>query len=190
MRNSTDPTETLNKDIADRLKALRQEHGWSLEELSDRCGVSRATLSRLENAEVSPTAHVLGKLCSAFGLTMSRLMSMVEAGFEPLVTRENQPYWEDQKAGLKRTNVSPPSQDLTLELIECRLAAGSLIDYPDPPNRDVEHHLYMLEGRLMLIVDGDAFQLRQGDCLRYRLKGRSTFRTDETGPARYILAIA
>ena len=36
-------------------------------------------LSRMENAEVSPTAQVLGKLCAVYGLTTSRLLYMVES---------------------------------------------------------------------------------------------------------------
>ena len=184
-----DPVETLNRDIADRLKALRLERGWSLEALSDRCGVSRATLSRLEIAEVSPTAQVLGRLCSAFGLTLSRLMTMVEAGFVPLVPRQCQQVWQDQKSGFRRTSISPPSQALAAEMIECRLAADRVIDYPDPPNRDVEHHLYMLQGRLKLTVQGEDFLLNEGDCLRYRLGGPSRFSTGRDSAARYVLVI-
>ena len=58
---------SIDKQIAQRLKSLRAERDWSLDELAKRSGVSRATLSRLENAEVSPTASVLGKLCAALG---------------------------------------------------------------------------------------------------------------------------
>ncbi len=56
---------SIDRRIAQRLKGLRAERGWSLDELAGRSSVSRATLSRLENAEVSPTANVLGKLCAA-----------------------------------------------------------------------------------------------------------------------------
>ena len=52
----------LDLRIAGRLKALRAERGWSLDALARRSNVSRATLSRLENAEVSATANVLGRL--------------------------------------------------------------------------------------------------------------------------------
>src|SRR6266567_6009861 len=58
--------------IAQRLKSLRAERGWSLDELVRRSNVSRATLSRLENAEVSPTTSMLGKLCAAYGLTIRK----------------------------------------------------------------------------------------------------------------------
>ena len=47
----------LDQRLAGRLKALRLARGWSLDELAGRAGVSRATLSRLENAEVSPVSY-------------------------------------------------------------------------------------------------------------------------------------
>jgi transcriptional regulator with XRE-family HTH domain len=65
---------SIDRRIAQRLRSLRAGRGWSLDELAGRSKVSRATLSRLENAEVSATASVLGKLCAAYDLTMSRLM--------------------------------------------------------------------------------------------------------------------
>ena len=57
MENTTIDVD-LDRRIAQRLKALRLARGWSLDELAGMAGVSRATLSRLENAEVSPTASV------------------------------------------------------------------------------------------------------------------------------------
>ena len=56
--------------LAERIRTLRTREGWTLQELADRSSVSRATLSRIENAEVSPNTQVLAKLCSAFGLTL------------------------------------------------------------------------------------------------------------------------
>jgi len=96
---------SIDRRIAQRLRGLRAERNWSLDELAGRCDVSRATLSRLENAEVSATASVLGKLCVAYGLTMSRLMHMVEDRYAPLVRRATQPIWTDPKIGFRRRSV-------------------------------------------------------------------------------------
>ena len=104
----------LDQRLAGRLKALRLARGWSLDELAGRAGVSRATLSRLENAEVSPTANVLGKLCGAYGLTMSRLMRMVEDDFAPLVLAAAQALWVDDSTGFTRRSVSVSYTHLTL----------------------------------------------------------------------------
>lgn len=175
--------------LARRLKSLRSERGWSLDELAGRSAVSRATLSRLENAEVSPTASVLGKLCAAYGLTMSRLMRMVEDDFTPLVRRSEQIVWNDASVGFRRRSISPPAQPLAGEALECALDPGARIAYDLPPRPGLEHHLILLEGRLSVSLDGHNHDLLPGDCLRYQLFGPSVFATGEACGARYILFI-
>ena len=182
----TDDT-AIDRRIAERLKALRKDRGWSLDELAKRSGVSRATLSRVENAEVSPTAAVLGKLCAAYGLTMSRLMHMVEDDFAPIVRRDAQLIWTDPEIGFRRRSISPPAQALAGEALECELDPGTRIDYGEPPRPGLEHHLLLIEGRLTVNIDRQRHDLRPGDCLRYQLFGASAFATPPETSARYVL---
>ena len=93
---------SIDTRIAFRLKGLRKERGWSLDMLAAKSSVSRATLSRLENAEVSATANVLGRLCATYGLTMSRLMLMVEDEFAPVVRCDAQQLWIDPETRFRR----------------------------------------------------------------------------------------
>lgn len=182
-----DVTTSLDMQIAARLRALRAERNWSLDELARRSGVSRATLSRLENAEVSPTASVLGRLCAAYGMAMSRLMRMVEEEFDPVIRREAQWVWRDQGIDFERRSVSPPNAALAGEVIECRLGPGTRISYPEPSKPGLEHHLVMVEGRLRLTMGGVTHDIGAGDCLRYQLHGATEFATSEDIGARYIL---
>lgn len=180
---------TIDLRIAQRLKALRGERGWSLDELAKRANVSRATLSRLENAEVSATANVLGRLCAAYGLPMSRLIRMAEEGYEPLVRRNAQPFWSDPETGFKRLGVSPPAVSLAGEVLACELPAGVRLDYDAPPRPGLEHHLLLTDGRLSVTVEGASYELSPGDCLRYRLSGASAFSTPKDQGAKYNLFI-
>ncbi len=164
---------------------MRRARGWSLDDLAQRSGVSRAALSRLENAETSPTTAVLGRLCAAHGLTLSHLIRLVEDGFAAHLPRADQPVWEDRAAGFTRRSVSPPARDLAGEVIEVTLAPAARIDYAAPPRPGLEHHLWLIEGDLAVTVDGAAHALAPGDCLRYRLFGASGFAT--AGGARYVL---
>jgi transcriptional regulator with XRE-family HTH domain len=189
MENTHSDTTSIDRLIALRLKELRTERGWSLDELARRSNVSRATLSRLENAEVSPTASVLGKLCAAYGLTMSRLMYMIEDNFAPLIRRSTQSVWIDQTIGFRRRSVSPPAQALVGEVLECELEPGTRITYDRPPRPGLEHHLLLIEGQLEVSIDGQTYDLRPSDCLRYQLFGSSSFATPEQCAARYILFI-
>lgn len=181
--------EAIDRRIAQRLKSLRAERQWSLDELAQRTDVSRATLSRLENAEVSPTASVLGKLAAAYGLTISRLMHMVEDDFAPLIRRDAQPVWTDAGIGFRRRSVSPPAQTLRAEVLECELQSGARVTYDEPPRAGLEHHLLLTDGQLEIGVDGRTYELRPGDCLRYQLYGPTTFATPKRSGAKYILVV-
>jgi transcriptional regulator with XRE-family HTH domain len=180
-------SDDIDDRIAARLRALRTERGWSLEDLAQQSGVSRATLSRLENAEVSATAATLGRLCAAYGLAVSRLMFMAEDQFMPVVRRDEQPVWKDPEQGFIRRSVSPPAGALAGEVVESRLAPGAVIAYEMPPRPGLEHHVVMVEGGLTITVDGQTHQLASGDCLRYQLQGESRFAASQGTGARYLL---
>ena len=180
---------SIDRRIAQRLKSLRAERGWSLDELAGRSEVSRATLSRLENAEVSPTASVLGRLAAVHELTISRLMHLAEDDFAPLIRRDAQPVWSDSGIGFERRSVSPPAQTLAAEVVECALEPGVRITYDEPPRRGLEHHLLLIDGRLDITVDGHSHALHPGDCLRNQPFGASTFATPADAGAKYILVV-
>ena len=178
---------TFDNQIAARLRTLRAERNWSLDELARLSGVSRATLSRLENADVSPTASVLGRLCAAYGMAMSRLMRMVEEEFAPVVPRDEQWVWSDPKNSFERRSVSPPNAALAGEVVECTLGPGTRIPYPEASKAGLEHHLVLLEGRLRLTIAGRMHELGAGDCLRYQLYGATEFVTPCDTGAKYLL---
>jgi transcriptional regulator with XRE-family HTH domain len=184
---------TLDQRLAHRLKALRAERGWTLDQLADRASVSRAALSRLENAEVSPTAAVLGRLCAAHGMTLSRLMTTVEQTFTALIPAAAQAIWQDPAIGFRRRIVSPPAGALAGEAIEVTLEPATRIAYDAPPRPGLEHHLLMRDGALTITIDdppsAGSYALGPGDCLRYQLFGRSTFTTPPDCGARYLLFV-
>lgn len=179
--------ESVDARIGARLKALRRQRDWSLEDLAGHSGVSRASLSRLEKGEVSATAAVMWRLCETYGITMSRLIAGAETDFEPLVARRDQPVWQDPDSGLRRRTLSPPSARLAAEVVECELPAGCSLAYGVPARPGAEHHLCLLEGALSLTFESESYHLTPGDCLRYQLFGASHFQTEAARGARYIL---
>ena len=179
----------LDRRLADRLQRLRAQRGWTLEDLSTRSGVSRATLSRLERGETSPTASLLNRLCAAHGLSMSRLLAEVEARPVRRLALAEQASWRDPASGFVRRMVSPPSAGFAGELIAAELPAGACVPYDLASVPGLEHHLLLLDGALTVTLDGEPHALQPGDSLRYRLWGPSTFEAPGPGPARYVLAM-
>jgi transcriptional regulator with XRE-family HTH domain len=179
----------IDTRLAARLAGLRQEAGWSLEELAERSGISRASLSRMERGETSPTAAVLGRLCTAYGRTMSRLLSEIEADPAQLVRDRDQLVWVDPETGFRRRSVSPPAHGYRGEMMAGELPAGAVIAYDAPSIGGLEQHVWMLGGVLALTVEGVTHLLAQGDCLRFRLFGPTRFACPGPEAARYVIAL-
>jgi len=178
----------LNSRLAERLKQVRAERGLSLQDLADASGVSRSTLSRVENAEVSPTADTLGSLSSAYQMTISQLLAPIEALFSPLVRQAEQSLWHDTDNGFSRRVVSPPSGGLSAEVVQCELGPYQIISYAAPSVPGHEHHLVMLSGALSVTIGDEEHHLEAGDCLRYQLFGSSKFQTG-VDPASYLIVL-
>ncbi|KAB7845035.1 helix-turn-helix domain-containing protein [Streptomyces mobaraensis] len=173
--------------LAHRLAALRAERDWPLDELARRTGVSRSTLSRLERAEISPTAVQLARVCAAFGRTAAQVLAEVEDGPPRPVRAARQAVRRDDEAGAVRRSVSPPGPGLRGEIAEYVLRPGAEVACEAPRVPGAERHLWVLEGVVEVAAAGGAHVLRAGDCLRFRLWGRSRFRCPGPEPARYAL---
>lgn len=63
--------------IKNRLKELRTSRGLSQEELSEKSGISRTTLSKIENnEEIAVNTKTIAKLADAFGVKPSDIFLM------------------------------------------------------------------------------------------------------------------
>lgn len=59
-----------------RLRQLREENGISQTELAKRTGLSRATISKIENSEqVSVTLKTIAKIADVFGVPASDIFT-------------------------------------------------------------------------------------------------------------------
>ena len=181
--------DEVERRLAGRLALLRAERGLSLDELAERTGISRATLSRIERAETSPTAAMLGRLCAAYGWTLSRLMVEAEGQAPALVPAGSQPLWTDPETGFRRRVISPPGPGLRLEILSGEMPAGRSIAYPGAPVPGMEQHLLLQSGLLDFTLGDRCWRLHPGDCLRLHIDGPTRLHAPGPEPARYLIAI-
>lgn len=61
-----------------RIREVRKEHGWSQEELAKRSGVSRVTISKLENhGDAVVSSSTLLQLAKALGVSLNDIFLAV-----------------------------------------------------------------------------------------------------------------
>lgn len=184
MQNQAD----LNLAIASRIKFERDTRAWSLAELAERSGVSKAMISKIERGDASPTATILGRLSGAFGLSLSALLALAERSEDRLRREADQPLWQDPETGYVRRTISPSSGDI-LELLRVSLPPQVRVPYPAAAFIFQRQQIWVLEGQLEFREGGVTHLLQQGDCLQLGPPADSSFFNPGPGETSYLVAL-
>lgn len=198
-----EPADTAAADdaeqrrLGERLRRLRTERKWSLTELAEESGVSRAMINRVERGVSSPTATILGRLSGAFGLTVSQLLDEsleheVPRGADPDEARGVQrgataDSWTDPDTGYRRRPVS--SADFPADVTEVRLPAGREVAYPASAYAFLRHCIWVLDGALELVVGDAVTRLAAGDRIELGEPADVVYRNAGDDVARYVVIV-
>lgn len=183
--------ESLDGQLALRIRVEREGRGWSLDELGQRSGVSRAMISKVERQESSPTAALLGRLSAAFGLTLSQLLARAEQGQGGAVhRRREQQAWRDPETDFERRTLTPPGAATPLELVAAELPPGAAISYPAAAFNMIEdQQIVVLSGRLRFTQGAMTHELSAGDCCRLGPPADCRFENAGSATCRYMVAV-
>ena len=64
---------TINKQLGARIRYLRQQKNWSMEDLALEAGINRNYHCDLERGSRNPTVNVLNKIAKALDINLSTL---------------------------------------------------------------------------------------------------------------------
>lgn len=182
--------DNASKQLAARIRLERDARNWSLAELAERADVSKATISKIEREEVSPTATVLVRLASAFDLTLAGLLLRAEGGGQERVSRAaDQPVWCDPATGYVRRQVLSLA-DHPLEVVQVDLPAHQKVTLPAASYAHIRQAVWVLEGALALDEGGTRHTLAAGDCLAFGPPADVSFINETAAPVRYVVVLA
>lgn len=169
------PEAEVEARIARHVRLEREARGWSLADLAEASTVAKATISKIERAEISPTAVTLLKLATAFDLTLAGLLLRAEGADERLSRAADQPRWRDPESGYLRQQIySRP--DFPLELVRVTMPAGARVTLPASSHIRLRQLLMVETGALVLTEEGLArHDLSAGDCLAFGPPADVTF---------------
>ena len=184
---SNAPAGNIDALIATRLLALRQAKGLSLAELAELSGVSKAMISKVERAQSSPTAMLLGRLAAGLGVSLAQLLTEEKEGPQRLRTRAAQEVWRDPEAGYLRRQVAERGTGSGVELVEVELPRSAQVGYPRWSGKPYRQCLWMLEGALRVDYGDERFELAPGDCLDFGVDRPLIFKALGRTACRYLL---
>lgn len=162
------PAEAINKHFGARVKSLRAERGWSLEQLATASGVSRSMLSQIEREQANPTLAVTLRIAQAFGMNLGDLLEMPGATSAVSVIRaeDHAFHYRSDKFCRIRT-LSPLKLEKDVEFYEVQLQPSGAL-------RSAAHFegtrefLTVQKGQVRVESADDNEVLNPGDSASYR----------------------
>jgi transcriptional regulator with XRE-family HTH domain len=173
---------TANEDVlaavGPRLRALRQEHGTTLASLSETTGISVSTLSRLESGQRRATLELLLPLARAYRVPLDELVGAPPTG-DPRI------YARPLKHRSGQTILPLTRQPTGLQAFKHVIAAGP-VGEPDPKTHEGYEWLYVLSGRLRLVLGEHDIVLPAGEAAEFDTRVPHWFGSATGEPVEFL----
>jgi transcriptional regulator with XRE-family HTH domain len=156
--------------LGQRLKEIRKALGLTLEEASQKTGLARSTLSKIENEQISPTFQAMQKLTSGLQIDMPQLFTTPKK-----VTATGRRDITRNEAGKSHPTSTYEHELLAIQLtnkkmmpFKSRVRARDFSDYSGWIRHDGEEFLLVLEGEITFFSEFyEPVNLQHGDSVYY-----------------------
>lgn len=164
--------------VGPRLRALRRQREVTLADLSAETGISVSTLSRLESGHRRPNLELLLPLAKAYGVPLDELVGAPPTG--------------DPRIHLR------PINRFGMTLVPLTRRAGGIQAYkqvipasahrqqPDPKVHEGYEWLYVLNGRLRLVLGDQDLVLSPGEAAEFDTRVPHWFGSADTEPVEFL----
>jgi transcriptional regulator with XRE-family HTH domain len=161
--------------VGPRLQRLRKLRGMTLSSLATATGISKSTLSRLETGQRRPSLEVLLPLAQAYRVPLDDLVGAPEVG--------------DPRIRLKPRRVNgrtvlPLTRPGGVQAWKIVIPASQT--KPSPRTHDGFEWLYVLSGRMRLILGDQDLVLGAGEAAEFETQVPHWFGSTGDGPAEVL----
>jgi transcriptional regulator with XRE-family HTH domain len=169
-------TDDVLAGVGPRLRRLRKEREVTLAALSEATGISVSTLSRLESGLRKPSLELLLPIAQAHQVPLDELVGAPSVGdprvrSKPLV-RGGRTHWPltRQPGGLQAFKVLEPQRR----------------QEPDPRTHEGYEWLYVLSGKLRLVLGEHDVVLSAGEAAEFDTRVPHWFGSTGEGPVEFL----
>ncbi|MBU2897400.1 helix-turn-helix domain-containing protein [Vibrio hepatarius] len=156
--------------LGEKIKDIRSKLGITLEEASQRTGLARSTLSKIENEQISPTFQAMQKLALGLQIDMPQLFEpprkkVATARRDITKTRQGKshptPTYEHELLATQLSNKK-------MMPFKSRIHARNFEEYGDWVRHDGEEFLLILSGTVLFYSEFyEPVELGEGDSVYY-----------------------
>ncbi|WP_116045798.1 helix-turn-helix domain-containing protein [Amycolatopsis palatopharyngis] len=164
--------------VGPRLRELRRRSGATLTALSETTGIPVSTLSRLESGNRKPGLELLLPLAKAYRVPLDELVGAPASGDPRVYPRPT------VHNGM--TVIPLTRKPGGLQAFKQILPAGPNDLEPDPRSHEGYHWLYVLNGRLRLVLGDQDLVLAPGEVAEFDTHLPHWFGNADSRPVEYL----
>ena len=179
--------------IGPKVRALRLKKRLGLVQLGEHTGLSPAMLSKIERGQLFPTLPTLLRIALLFGVGLEHFFVDGEERPTVAVARKR-----DRLRMPDRPGATAPAyffESLDYPVTDRKLQAFH-VEFPEPSRASEPHRhagaelVYVLQGRLVVNVDGEDTALDEGDAMYFDPKAPHSYRREGPSPCAAIVVVA
>jgi transcriptional regulator with XRE-family HTH domain len=164
--------------VGPRLRALRREREITLADLSAATGISVSTLSRLESGHRRPTLELLLLLAREHGVTLDELVGAPFTGDPRIHMRP--------VARQGMTMIPLTRRTGGIQAYKLVIPASSARSEPEPKTHEGYEWLYVLNGRLRVVLGDHDLVLAPGEAAEFDTRLPHWFGAADAEPVEFL----
>ncbi|PXY28997.1 helix-turn-helix domain-containing protein [Prauserella endophytica] len=174
----SDDFDAVLAAVGPRLRELRRRSGVTLTALSETTGIPISTLSRLESGQRKPGLELLLPLAKAHQVPLEEIVGAPASGDPRVYPR---PF---RRNGM--TVVPLTRRPGGLQAFKQILPAGRADQEPDPRSHEGYHWLYVLNGRLRVVLGDQDLVLGAGEVAEFDTHLPHWFGNADSHPVEFL----
>jgi len=170
------------------LKKIRSKNKYTLKDVAEKLNITGSLLSQIENGKVSPSLKSLESLLGFYNVNLSEFFRQVEQK-EYIIMRKNDTERIVAKSGSIITLLASKLESNVLETYSVELKQGiSLLIKQIDPKINGERFIYVISGRLELVIDGSAVSIFPEDSINFKSHVRCEVTNNSTEDVRFLVS--
>ena len=161
--------------VGPRLRKVREQRGVTLTDVARRTGISKSTLSRLENGQRRPSLELLLPLAQAYRVPLDDLVGAPDVGDPRIRLKPRQ---------VNGRTVIPLTHPGGVQAWKIVIPADQTT--PKPRTHDGFEWLYVLGGRMRLVLGDQDLALGIGEAAEFDTQVPHWFGSTGEGPAEVL----
>ncbi len=156
------------REIAERLKEMREIAGLSVEELGEKLTITTEKYREMESGAVDIPVSVLCEAAEVFGISVTELLTGDRAKLKMYsVVRKNKGIGVERTAGYDYKSLAHSFAHRKVEPLLVTLEPGKDIEDIHPNTHTGHEFHYCIEGRMSFYIGGHTVVIEEGDSLYF-----------------------